>query len=251
MASIFGKIRQNLVGEGKTGKYLKYAIGEITLVVLGILIALQINNWNQNRQLEKEELKILRSLQESIKINIDEFNQTFDAQVRRNRSSQEVFFTDVSKQPLKYLDTLLRTNITNHTFDPSTGIYNSMINSGKIELISNDSLKNKISRLYDRVKDYQESEDEVTEYTKEHMEKSFINTYEIHPLVLAGHRKRTDEEENRDRIFYDRTLKSQEAKNIFILLSHKMSDVMTKGESLKSEYHSLVTELEKEIENKK
>ena len=47
---IFRKIRFNLIGENKTGKYIKYAIGEIVLVVIGILIALQINNWNQAKK---------------------------------------------------------------------------------------------------------------------------------------------------------------------------------------------------------
>lgn len=50
----FRKLRQTLLSEGKIGKYLKYAIGEIVLVVIGILIALQINNWNQKKQADKE-----------------------------------------------------------------------------------------------------------------------------------------------------------------------------------------------------
>ncbi len=50
MIKFFRKIRQNLLSEGKTGKYLKYALGEIILVVAGILIALQINNWNERRK---------------------------------------------------------------------------------------------------------------------------------------------------------------------------------------------------------
>jgi hypothetical protein len=56
MIKFFRKIRQNLLMENKTGKYLKYAIGEIVLVVIGILIALQINNWNEER---KDRLKLL------------------------------------------------------------------------------------------------------------------------------------------------------------------------------------------------
>ena len=52
MIKFFRKIRQNLLSEGNTGKYLKYAIGEIILVVIGILIALQINNWNEARKLQ-------------------------------------------------------------------------------------------------------------------------------------------------------------------------------------------------------
>ncbi|WP_282043407.1 DUF6090 family protein [Winogradskyella flava] len=50
MIKFFRKIRQDLLSKGKTGKYLKYAIGEIILVVIGILIALGINNWNENRK---------------------------------------------------------------------------------------------------------------------------------------------------------------------------------------------------------
>ncbi len=54
MIKFFRKIRQNLVMENKTSKYFKYAVGEIFLVVIGILIALQINNWNESRKLQKE-----------------------------------------------------------------------------------------------------------------------------------------------------------------------------------------------------
>ena len=57
MINFFRKIRYNLMEKNKTGKYLKYAIGEILLVVIGILIALQINTWNEER-LKQKELKI-------------------------------------------------------------------------------------------------------------------------------------------------------------------------------------------------
>ena len=54
MIKLFRNIRQNLINEGKTTKYLKYAIGEIVLVVIGILIALQINNWNEEKKYKKQ-----------------------------------------------------------------------------------------------------------------------------------------------------------------------------------------------------
>ena len=54
MIKFFRKIRQNLLMENKTGKYFKYAIGEIVLVVIGILIALQINNWNEKHQAQNK-----------------------------------------------------------------------------------------------------------------------------------------------------------------------------------------------------
>ncbi|WP_047417429.1 DUF6090 family protein [Cellulophaga sp. Hel_I_12] len=54
MIKFFRKIRQNLLSEGKTAKYFKYAMGEIILVVIGILIALQINNWNEEKKYQKQ-----------------------------------------------------------------------------------------------------------------------------------------------------------------------------------------------------
>jgi len=60
MLKFFRKIRKDLLSDGKTGKYLKYAIGEIVLVVIGILIALQINNWNENRKDARMEIQVLR-----------------------------------------------------------------------------------------------------------------------------------------------------------------------------------------------
>ena len=69
MIKFFRSIRQNLLNEGKTVKYFKYAIGEIVLVVIGILIALQINNWNQDRQQRQKEKKILMELKRDLVSN--------------------------------------------------------------------------------------------------------------------------------------------------------------------------------------
>jgi len=64
MIKFFRKIRYNLMEQNKTGKYIKYAIGEIVLVVVvvEILIALQINNWNEDRKARKSENQIRNSL---------------------------------------------------------------------------------------------------------------------------------------------------------------------------------------------
>ena len=62
MIKFFRNIRQSLINQNNMGKYLKYAIGEILLVVIGILIALQINNWNERRIESAEEQKILKNL---------------------------------------------------------------------------------------------------------------------------------------------------------------------------------------------
>ena len=62
MIKFFRHIRQKLLSEGKTARYIKYAIGEIVLVVIGILIALQINNWNTNYKRHQEEVQLLKDI---------------------------------------------------------------------------------------------------------------------------------------------------------------------------------------------
>lgn len=66
MIKFFRTIRQNLIMDNKTGKYFKYAIGEIILVVIGILIALQINNWNEDRKSSIQEIAVLKSLRNNL-----------------------------------------------------------------------------------------------------------------------------------------------------------------------------------------
>jgi len=74
MIKFFRKIRQNLLIENKTGKYLKYAIGEIVLVMIGILLALQVSDWNQDRKDRISERKILNNIHRDFiqnKVNFD------------------------------------------------------------------------------------------------------------------------------------------------------------------------------------
>jgi len=85
MIKFFRHIRKSLLMENKTGKYLKYAIGEIVLVMIGILLALQVNNWNEKRKEQERENVYLEQLHENISsdlllldFNIDFYTKVFD-----------------------------------------------------------------------------------------------------------------------------------------------------------------------------
>ena len=77
MIKFFRKIRQNMIKENKVSKYLLYAIGEIVLVVIGILIALSINNWNENRKERQVELKILKEIKLALNNDIRNLKNLF------------------------------------------------------------------------------------------------------------------------------------------------------------------------------
>ena len=75
MIKFFSKIRQKMLTESKFGKYLLYAIGEIILVVIGILIALGINNWNQERKNTSLRKSYLENLKVDLKKDIENLEQ--------------------------------------------------------------------------------------------------------------------------------------------------------------------------------
>jgi len=100
MIKFFRNIRQSLVMENKTSKYLKYAIGEIILVVIGILIALQINNWNESRQNEAKITNILEDIQKDLSDDVLDANRVFNRYIV-NDSLQKLFL-DGKLSPNRY-----------------------------------------------------------------------------------------------------------------------------------------------------
>lgn len=157
MIKFFRQIRQTLIMENKTGKYLKYALGEIVLVVIGILIALQINNWNQDRIDRKNEMKILKELKTDLDITINDLENTiFEVQQRFDSTivvleyiDAQIPFEDKMYSPFDYMR-------GPRWFYPRTITYENLKSSG-INKITNDSIKIKLAEVFgqklNRIKD--------------------------------------------------------------------------------------------------
>ncbi|TXG35772.1 DUF6090 family protein [Seonamhaeicola maritimus] len=144
MIKFFRKIRQNLLSEGKTGKYFKYAIGEIILVVIGILIALQINNKNQQRIAYNEEKILLKILKDDFSSRLNELE--FLNIGRQNAVGAIEQLMSLANNPPEYyndniMDSLLAISTTTYRFNEKFATMDMLFNSGKINSLSNDSLK--------------------------------------------------------------------------------------------------------------
>jgi len=151
MIKFFRNIRQNLLKEGKTSKYIKYAIGEIILVVIGILIALQINNWNEDRKNSSWEKKFLTDLKNELVRNKEQLQNIDDIQTKKGNALAETITLVKKADPLNKskIDSLFAmTQVSNPTFFPTTGVYDSGLSAGKIENVKNDMLKYAIMNLY-------------------------------------------------------------------------------------------------------
>lgn len=148
MIKFFRKIRQNLLMENKTGKYFKYAIGEIILVVIGILIALSINNWNEHRN-EKNQLKeYLLAIKKNIKNDIIVLNK--DAIFRDTLMSKNIRARKEFRQGVINVETMndAQSFFYEFYFTPNKSGYDAIKNSGLLGKLTNSSLDSLLHKYY-------------------------------------------------------------------------------------------------------
>lgn len=159
MIKLFRNIRQNLLNEGKTSKYLKYAIGEIILVVIGILIALSINNWNELRKERSKEQKILVELQSQFKDNLDQLEDKIHQRKLIIKNSKRALGLIDTKTvvPMDTLTAILSHLILSPTFDP---IDNEIMTAENLQLIKNDSLRHYLTTFSSGIVDLKDQESE-------------------------------------------------------------------------------------------
>lgn len=171
MIKFFRKIRKQLLTENKFSKYLIYAIGEIILVVIGILIALSINNWNEYQKERKSERLILSEIRNNLKYDLDDFDSNITTLQNKSISSKAVLqaleknipFHDSLGYFFSYLSAYPH-------FSSKTNGYK-LLQSKGLEIITNDDLRNKITDLYeDRYQYLLTFEKERINYNKDLLE---------------------------------------------------------------------------------
>ena len=153
MINFFRKIRENMIKENRVSKYILYAIGEIVLVVLGILIALSINNWNEQKKTEEKTKSSLLALRNDLILDTLLINKNLP-EIKFQLQLNESLRARIAK-PKATLDTLIQ--IARYEFNPNwndqiiynTNAYNSLNQTGLIENLP-DTLKTQIKNFYNR-----------------------------------------------------------------------------------------------------
>lgn len=156
MIKLFRNFRKKLLNENKTQRYFKYALGEIILVVIGILIALQINTWNESRKAKNEEVKILTALRSDFQVSKQRIEETIVIQSKvmdysrilvdiHERQDQKDF--EYFDKHLDSLDFLISYGTSWYRAEPVTGAYKSLISAGKIDLIQNENLRHLLAQF--------------------------------------------------------------------------------------------------------
>jgi hypothetical protein len=174
------------MGENKTGKYFKYAIVEIMLVVLGILIALQINNWNENRINNNKETAVLANIHKEFKQNKIQLDSVISQHKKVHLNCAKIIrqFPIKSKPQPAVLDSLavqLWWSYGGITFNPSQTSIKALASTSSFDIIKNDTLRDLLISWNDLITDYQEEElrsrdhiwDQYDPYLSKHFDWNF------------------------------------------------------------------------------
>ena len=242
MIKFFRKIRYNLMETpperadsvrtgGKTGKYFKYAIGEIVLVVIGILIALQINNWNETRKDNNSKLKIIEYLILDLKKDIHHFK---DDGIR-NQKSIDFIHDFLQSGEIENSTDFINIIDERYSHYPNNSKYKSIISTNQIDLLDEVTLS-KLTTYYEydyvrlnaRVKD----SDNIT-----------IKIEEFIVTALPKHPSTNNDENFNAEV--STILARDEIYNLFLMSSHYREDLNELMKSTQKKAERLVIELKK------
>jgi hypothetical protein len=187
MIKFFRHIRYNLMETGKNGKYFKYAIGEIILVVIGILIALQINNWNEVKKAKEKETHALNEIISDLDNNIEALTSIKTRKLNSINSSKNSLkiIIDVLENKKAYHDSLIPHFTVIHNYpdpDVKTSGYESLTSMG-MDLISDNKLRSEIGKYYtsqipDVERSFNELRDDFYHYMLDYARFLFVATFD-------------------------------------------------------------------------
>jgi uncharacterized phage-associated protein len=257
MINFFRKIRENMLTENNFSKYLLYAIGEIVLVMVGILLAVQVNNWNENVKNKSMETDYLIRISQDLDNDLAAFEKTIDLAQSRNKRilflQQALNDSDLA---IKSSDYFIKSIIqAGWTFEPSISDYtfDELKSSGRLVLIQNKDLRTSLSKYYNS-----RYSDRQWNYIRENVQTKYYeysagilnqeqtiwvvkNDYEINPDSIKISRDELDE-------VYKRFKSKQNFHQLLPQVFEVKFETIKKGESSKSEAQKLKDDIQKELD---
>ena len=241
MIPIFRKIRKKMADDNRPLKYIRYAIGEILLVVIGILIALSINNWNENRKRQQEELILLADVKNNLETTLTSFrlDTIYNAKTIVQYQKIEYYIENDLPYSTK-LDSVfgILTFWRGPTITESA--YNSLQSKG-LDLIKNEAIKLNIIKMYEEVlkellTDYENGESKLSEIIVEPFLVKYVKRLNNKSLNLA----RPND--------FELLKKNQEFSNILSKIIRQRKKGIEVYADIMNQIQTLIDEIENEID---
>lgn len=244
MINFFRRIRQKMLTENKFSKYLLYALGEIVLVVIGILIALSINNWNEKRKQIAYGKELMIELIEDVNKHISMLNWASE-NIKETISSQEKMFDIKDLHSVETASLYSFFAMANIDVKVLTNTYDKIKSQGLTRLSENDSLNKEINKYFDLY---------VTQYNKRidydlknqsEREKYLLNhTLDFNTNKIQGFDKVNENEIKEDFITY---LNLPRTKSIILQINRDSKSILNTLEKFKRQSIFLIEHLHKEL----
>jgi hypothetical protein len=169
-------------------KYLFYVIGEIIIVIIGILLALQVDTWNKQREEQDEARVFLERLKKEFLDNRKQMVQKINMRTLALNSARELLSYSDGNSPdyIRFqVDSMLANALPVYTFDPSLGVLNQLTSTDKLTLIQSEALNNRLSNWNSMIQDYKEDEDMYNSYNHNHFRPFLYTNYNYRNIISA------------------------------------------------------------------
>jgi Family of unknown function (DUF6090) len=252
MINLFRKLRHSFIDNKQMGKYLKYSIGEIVLVMIGILLAVQVNNWNIKRGNRAKEIKYLQNIQ--LDIQKDLISLTSNLETRKNSFIGNKRLIEHAKgneiEDITELVSDIANTLNEKRFTPNNTTYKELSSSGNLNIISNDSIKQLLLQLEEHYNTNEFGIEHETFDYQEYISKpafSLINLEQIWPIAIG---EKTVQEQGISKKDFVPLFQNKKYKNGLMVLNLMTQDyVIPLYEDILSKSELLEELIEKELTN--
>jgi hypothetical protein len=250
---LFNKIRKSQIKTEGMKKYLLYAIGEIVLVVVGILIALQIDNWNNARKIRETEIVYLKNIRHDLEESVKELDR-FIAQRKIIGASANEVIANYEGKPVTNWNEFNKNIVTVYEwarFFPIDHTFQEMSSSGNLSIISNDSIKNGLLELDVRYKKLKFTEDHFRFDTEKCLYEPVYGFADIRKMADNFHYQMSEGKSGKlgklEKSDFEGILKDIRQKNGFVFATMYMPGMNQSSQKIKDKCELLISLIDKDI----
>ena len=250
MLRFFSKIRYKLAAENKVVRYLRYAIGEIVLVMIGILLALQVNNWNIDRKDRIEEVKYIKNIK--LDLQKDLKSLAYQIQFRKEKyEGTKKLISQLNGMPIEDV-TELTYNVINtimeERFTPNNTTYAELESSGNLNLISNDSIKILLLELQEIYKRNDFGIEHETYDYREYISKPIMKNINASQMIPVFMGEKTIQEQNITKDSFLNLFQNPEYRNGIVIMNLVAQDFILIYESIENKSKKIIELINNEYE---